>query len=82
HNSNIDRVLHYYNTMRPPRANSVMEGSNRAGEIYDNYYPGKLNTSMVAERLKGQWEPVWYYDLQKEVESAFQSLYDEGVFKA
>ncbi|KAI3622555.1 salicylate hydroxylase [Moniliophthora roreri] len=78
---NIDRVLHSYNTVRPPRANSVLEGSKRAGEVYDNYCPGKLDASMVTERLTGQWESVWNHDVRKEVAFCVQMLSDEGVFR-
>ncbi|ESK92134.1 salicylate hydroxylase [Moniliophthora roreri MCA 2997] len=79
--SDLDRILQLYNNLRPPRANSVLERSTRAGETYDNYHPAKLDASMVAERIKGQWEPVWNYDVRQELESSIQRLYDEGVFR-
>ncbi|EEB93477.1 hypothetical protein MPER_07857, partial [Moniliophthora perniciosa FA553] len=59
----------------------VTEGSNRAGKVYDNYGPGQLDTSMVAERLTGQWEPVWNHDVRDEVAFCVQMLSDESVFE-
>ncbi|KAK7058581.1 hypothetical protein VNI00_002217 [Paramarasmius palmivorus] len=78
--ANLDRVLHQYNTLRPPRANSVLERSTRAGEAYDGYYPGGLDAFSFEDRVKNQWEWVWDYDVRKELGSSVQKLYDEGVF--
>ncbi|ESK92133.1 salicylate hydroxylase [Moniliophthora roreri MCA 2997] len=80
--SNMDRVLQVYNIVRPPRANSVLAGSTRAGEIYDSFDPSNFDVSTFAERLKGQWEPVWTYDVRKEAASCIQRLCDEGIFAA
>ncbi|EEB86809.1 hypothetical protein MPER_16099, partial [Moniliophthora perniciosa FA553] len=71
-----------YNIVRPPRSNSVLAGSTKAGEIYDSFDPNNFDTLKFVERLKGQWEPVWTYDVRKEAESCIQRLYNGDVFGA
>ncbi|KAF9255697.1 salicylate hydroxylase, partial [Marasmius fiardii PR-910] len=78
--SNLDRVLAHYNEIRPPRANDVLGRGTKAAEIYDNFGPGRYDASEMATRLKGQWEPVWNYNIHQVIEASFQKLLADGVF--
>ncbi|KAF9270736.1 salicylate hydroxylase [Marasmius fiardii PR-910] len=78
--SNLDGILAHYNEIRPPRANDVLERSTRAAEVYDNYGPGRYDATELEARLRGQWEPVWDYDVREVIQTSFQKLRAEGVF--
>ncbi|KAG7099744.1 hypothetical protein E1B28_001559 [Marasmius oreades] len=78
--SNLNRILAHYNEIRPPRANDVLGRSTKAAEIYDNYGPGGFDANETEALLRGQWEPVWNYDVRDVIEASFQKLHDNGVF--
>ncbi|THV01451.1 FAD/NAD(P)-binding domain-containing protein [Dendrothele bispora CBS 962.96] len=79
--ANLSHVLAQYNKVRPPRANSVLHGSTRAGEIYDSFHPtAKNDVETTAKLLNEIWEPVWNYDLKKDLEKCVGALEEQGVF--
>ena len=44
----------------------VLEGSARAGDVYDAYTPGR--EQLTADQLVDIWGPVWHHDLEKEMD--------------
>ncbi|KAF8973500.1 salicylate hydroxylase [Flammula alnicola] len=75
--SNLDSVLAVYDGLRPSRANMVLQRSIEAGNIYDNFGPGKYNAQDMRRHLTGLWEPVWHHDLEAEVSAAITTLEKE-----
>ncbi|KAL0580833.1 hypothetical protein V5O48_001209 [Marasmius crinis-equi] len=80
--SNLDKILACYNQARPPRASDVLTRSTKAAEIYDNYSADGYDIAEMQARLRGQWEPVWNYDVREVTEALFKKLRDDGVFSA
>ncbi|PPQ90620.1 hypothetical protein CVT25_006704 [Psilocybe cyanescens] len=72
--ADLDDVLKIYNNIRPPRANMVLERSIRMGKVYENYGPGLYDIPEMIQRLAGMWEPVWGFDLEKQVSHALQDF--------
>ncbi|KAK7465533.1 hypothetical protein VKT23_005507 [Stygiomarasmius scandens] len=79
--ANLSDVLAQYNRIRPPRANSVLRGSTRAGDIYDSFHPESKNGIPEMEKLlEDIWEPVWNHDLKKDILDCVGLLEKNGVF--
>ncbi|KAF5374932.1 hypothetical protein D9758_000565 [Tetrapyrgos nigripes] len=79
--SNLSDVLAQYNKVRPPRANWVLNASTRAGEKYDAFHSTKNDTQTTAKLLDSIWEPVWNYDLKKDIEDSIHTLEEKGIFE-
>lgn len=65
-------AIKVYSDIRPPRANMVLEGSARAGDVYDSYTPGR--EQLTADQLVDIWGPVWHHDLEKEMDEIISKL--------
>jgi salicylate hydroxylase len=67
--------------IRRPRAQSVWEGSVRAGDIYEGY--GKHGSSDEGRRrdLEGQWDFVWHRGVDDDMHAALKVLQERGVFR-
>ena len=63
-----------YNELRPSRANMVLLRSLKAGRLYENYGPGKLDKDQMRQHLMGIWEPVWDHDLEAQVDIAMKDM--------
>jgi len=72
--SNLEHVLKVYSAIRAPRANMVHERSVMTGEIFEGYGETRYNKEQMKEHLTGLWEPVWHYDLAKELDAAVKLL--------
>jgi len=79
--SNITEVLQAYSTIRVPRANMVLRGSAAAGHIYENYFPGGYSYEEVKANLQGIWQPVWYHNLEDDMNAAIKLLEEQGHFR-
>ncbi|KIK70566.1 hypothetical protein GYMLUDRAFT_89587 [Collybiopsis luxurians FD-317 M1] len=79
-NGNLPDLLMRYNTVRPPRANGVLQASAEAGRMYDSF-SSKEDTSRLQRGLPGIWEDIWGHDLNKDVAASFESLYISNVFQ-
>ncbi|KZT08532.1 FAD/NAD(P)-binding domain-containing protein [Laetiporus sulphureus 93-53] len=79
--SNIETVLQAYDRVRRPRAQMVWDGSVRAGEIYDGYGEHGLSAEGVTEDLGRLWDPVWYHNLDDDLQSAVKWLRETSAFR-
>ncbi|KAF8167757.1 salicylate hydroxylase [Crassisporium funariophilum] len=79
--STLPAVLQIYNSIRPPRANMVLERSIRMGNLYESFGPGKYNTEEMRHHLAGMWEPVWNHDLEAEVSRALEKIEQKYMSK-
>lgn len=71
-----------YDEVRRPRAQSVWEGSVRAGRIFDGHGPSGPTPEGVRKDLAGIWDMVWRRDLHAEEQRAVRILQERGVFAA
>ncbi|KZS93032.1 FAD/NAD-P-binding domain-containing protein [Sistotremastrum niveocremeum HHB9708] len=68
---NVEFVLRAYDAIRVPRANAVLEGSARAGDIYEGRGPSGPTVNGIRQDLEGIWDPVWHgYDLEEAYQRA------------
>jgi len=62
--------------------------STEAAEKYDNYDPlagaeaGGYDIPQMQARLRGQWEPVWDYDVQEVLKDSIRELQTSGIFSS
>ncbi|KAJ3502824.1 hypothetical protein NLJ89_g8712 [Agrocybe chaxingu] len=75
--SNLERALAIYDDMRPSRANMVLEGSIKAGNVYDGFGETKYSAEDMVTHLTGQWDPVWFYDIVAEVSDTLKQRENE-----
>lgn len=61
-----------YDSLRPIRANMVLNRSAQMGNIYEEFGKGHDTTEDISRRLVGMWEPVWHHDLDAEVNAAIR----------
>jgi len=73
----LEVVLKAYDTVRRPRANSVLRGSYAAGEIYELAGPSGGTLEDVKNDLVGLWNFVWHHDLEEDVRQAIH-LVEQG----
>lgn len=67
-------ILQAYSRVRVPRANFVQSFSKTTGDIYDSYVPGETKQESIEEKLVGQWDSVWFHDLDEDVKKAMDIL--------
>ncbi|KAK0505779.1 salicylate hydroxylase [Armillaria luteobubalina] len=70
--SNIEDALKAYSEVRSPRANWVLERTNRALRIYESYEPGL--EAEKAEQLANQWDPIWHHVLDADIHRAIEMV--------
>ncbi|KAH9920248.1 FAD/NAD-P-binding domain-containing protein [Epithele typhae] len=79
---NVEEVLQEYSRIRQPRAQMVWEGSRRSGRIYDLSHPDGNTYDDVRNNLKDMYAPVWYHNMDDDVDEVVNELRKKGVFKA
>jgi len=72
--SNLEDVLKAYDKVRQPRANMVLEGSLRAGVIFESYGSPGYGADDMEGHLAGIWEPIWRHDLDGDVAAAIAKV--------
>lgn len=74
-------MLLSYDALRRPRANSVLAGSHRSGEIYEWRGPhASEGAEGMRKDLDGHWLSVWEYDLEAAIDATIADLEARGVF--
>lgn len=69
--SNISGVLQAYSNARQPHANKVLEGSTRAGEVWEGRGPHGRDIEGRRKDTEGIWDWVWFgQDLDQEFADA------------
>lgn len=58
----------------------VMRESLRMGRLYHGFGPdvGGNTVKQTQEQMKGIWNPVWYHDLEGEVDHHLNRFYNRG----
>ncbi|KAI0782424.1 hypothetical protein BC629DRAFT_554712 [Irpex lacteus] len=79
---NIQNVLEVYSTIRRPRAQSVWDGSMRAGDIYEGYGEHGRAKKGMAQDLANLWSFVWSHDAEADYAKALKLLQEAAVFSA
>lgn len=70
-----------YDTLRRSRANSVLAGSYRSGDVYERRGPhASEGTEGVRRDLVDQWSFVWHYDLEAAINTIIADLEARDVF--
>lgn len=73
-------VLAAYSALRAPRANDVLAGSHRTGEIYEQRGPHVDEGGKgVVKDLEGHWKSVWEHDLEAAIDRTIKELEKSGV---
>ena len=67
-------MLKVYDRIRRPRANMILEGSIRMGDIYDSFGLNHCTPEEMRQRLSGKWNPVWLHDIEGEVTEAIEAV--------
>ncbi|KXN82116.1 Salicylate hydroxylase [Leucoagaricus sp. SymC.cos] len=78
--STSQHVLHVYDSIRPRRANMILEASARAGRIFDGFGKPTCGPEWAGSMVAGIWESVWRHDLKKDVEEALKFLEGSSDF--
>ncbi len=73
-------VLQVYDEIRRPRAQSVWEGSIRAGDIYEGYGISGSSPEGMRKDLEGIADFVWEHDLNQDMQQATIRLQQLGIF--
>ncbi|KIY46947.1 salicylate hydroxylase [Fistulina hepatica ATCC 64428] len=69
--NSVEDILALFNQYRVPRANSIAQRTIFVGNACQGY--GREDRSLK-ECLTGQFEDIWYYDIDKDIEKALSSL--------
>lgn len=73
-------MLVAYDALRRARANSVLEGSYRLGDVYEQRGPhASEGPEGIRKDLADQWSFVWRYDLEAAVDATIADLEARGV---
>ena len=68
----LQNALQLYTTLRVPRATSVWAASARMDENYNQYERSVGDNDGFVHGVKGIWEDIWQYDVDKVVDKAFE----------
>ena len=71
-----------YDEVRRPRAQSVWDGSLRAGRIYDYHGESGALPEGIQSDLRGIRDFIRDYDLGADEQRAIRTLRERGVFEA